>query len=48
MELLLRILESGVYNGMKDFLEHGFKMQEFSPDSYNKEIMENLENIINE
>ena len=36
----------GVYQGMKQFLDEGFKPQEFSPEKFNQEILEKLERII--
>ena len=39
--------EEGVYKGMKEFLEKGFKIQDFSAENYNEDIIDNLEKIIN-
>lgn len=36
----------GVYEGMKQFLDNGFKPQEFSPEKFNQEILNKLEEII--
>lgn len=36
----------GVYQGMKRFLEEGFKMQEFSPEKFNLDIIKKLDEII--
>ncbi len=35
----------GIYNGMKDFLDHGFSVQKFDPKVYNDKILNNLEEI---
>ena len=37
--------EDGIYNAMKEFLESGFKTQEFNPEKYNEEILEALDKI---
>lgn len=39
--------EDGVYNGMKQYLEKGFNMEQFNPDKYNENIIEKLKKIIN-
>ena len=36
----------GIYNGMKEYLDKGFDMKEFSPEEFNKEILEKLKEII--
>lgn len=37
-----------LYKVMKQFIEHGYEIEyKFNPEEYNKEIMENLENLIN-
>ena len=36
----------GVYQGMKQFLDKGFKPQKFSPEKFNQEILDKLEEII--
>ena len=38
--------EEGVYQGMKQYLDHGFKMETFDPEQYNKDILKKLEEII--
>lgn len=38
--------DKGVYEGMKEFLDKGFKPDEFNPEEYNKEILNKLERII--
>ena len=38
--------EKGVYEGMKEFLDKGFKPEKFSPEDYNKKIIEKLNKII--
>lgn len=38
--------EEGIYQGMKKFLDNGFKPQEFSPEKYNEKIIEKIEKII--
>lgn len=36
----------GVYQGMKKFLNEGFKTKEFNPEEFNKKIIEKIEKII--
>lgn len=38
--------KEGVYNGMKEFLQKGFSMEKFNPETYNEEILEKLKEII--
>lgn len=40
--------KEGVYEGMKEFLEHGFNSQNFSPEEFNQKIINKLDNIINQ
>ncbi len=37
--------EDGIYEGMKEFIEGGFSMDEFNPKIYNEKILEKLEEI---
>ena len=38
--------ENGVYEGMKQYLDHGFEMKKFSAEDFNKKIVEKLRKII--
>ena len=38
--------EDGVYEGMKQYLEKGFKMEKFNPEEFNEKIIEKLKQII--
>ncbi len=38
--------EDGVYKGMKEFIEKGFKVKAFNPSEFNNEIIKQLEKII--
>ena len=38
--------EDGVYNGMKEYLEKGFCMENFNPEKYNEDIIKKLKEII--
>jgi len=40
--------EKGVYEGMKEFLDKGFKPLEFDPEEFNKDIIDNVNKIIND
>lgn len=44
--IVVKNSSEGVYQGMKQFLDEGFKPQEFSPEKFNQEILEKLERII--
>ena len=38
--------ETGVYNGMKQYLEKGYNMEKFNAEEFNKKIIEKLKQII--
>ena len=38
--------EDGVYDGMKQYIEKGFNMEEFNPKEFNEKIIQKLEQII--
>lgn len=38
--------EDGIYQGMKQYLDNGFKMETFDPEKYNEDILKKLEEII--
>lgn len=40
--------EKGVYEGMKEFIKNGCKMENFSAEEYNQEIVSKLHTLINE
>lgn len=38
--------EDGVYKGMKEYLQNGYKMEKFNPEEYNENIIKKLNEII--
>ncbi len=44
--LVIEKSDKGVYNGMKKFLDEGYKSEKFDPEKYDREILNKLKNIM--
>ncbi len=44
--LVIEKSDKGVYNGMKKFLDEGYKSEKFDPEKYNRQILNKLKNIM--